>query len=247
MKKRVGICGILGKMGRCVYQAVSSEKTLCCVGGVDLKPSNELPVPVYQDIGKLIQECRPDVLVDFTISDAAFRNIKAALQQKVACVVGTTGLSEKELKALDRQAKKNHTPCFLAPNFSIGAVLMMQFASIASKFFPEAEIIEYHHNQKKDAPSGTAIRTAQLMHSKKDPENMDRPSRGELHHHIPVHSVRLQSLVAHQEVLFSKQGELLTIRHDSFDRTCFMEGVLLAIRKVDKLKKGLTIGLENLF
>jgi 4-hydroxy-tetrahydrodipicolinate reductase len=167
-----------------------------------------------------------DAVVDFTTPDAAPANVRAALGQGVSCVVGTTGWDPQPLHEL---AAANGLRLFVAPNFSIGAVLMMRFAREAAQFFPRAEVIELHNEAKKDAPSGTARATAELIGG--DPV---------------IHSVRLPGLVAHQEVIFGSEGQLLTIRHDTTARDSFADGVLLALEKLDTLPPGLTVGLESL-
>ena len=167
-----------------------------------------------------------DAAVDFTTPEAAPANVRAALEQGVSCVVGTTGWDPAELGAL---AEEVGLRLFVAPNFSIGAVLMMRFAQEAAAHFPRAEIVELHNEQKKDAPSGTARATADLIGGS--------PA---------IHSVRLPGLVAHQEVIFGGQGQLLTIRHDTTGRESFADGVMLALAKLDALPAGLTIGLESL-
>ena len=167
-----------------------------------------------------------DAAVDFTTPDAAPANVRAALEQGVSCVVGTTGWEPEELGAL---AAERGLRLFVAPNFSIGAVLMMRFALEAADHFPRAEIVELHNEAKKDAPSGTAKATADLIGGS--------PA---------IHSVRLPGLVAHQEVIFGGEGQLLTIRHDTTGRESFAEGVLLALEKLDELPPGLTVGLEAL-
>jgi 4-hydroxy-tetrahydrodipicolinate reductase len=167
-----------------------------------------------------------DAAVDFTTPDAAPANVRAALEQGVSCVVGTTGWDPQPLDAL---AAANGLRLFVAPNFSIGAVLMMRFASQAATYFPRAEVIELHSEAKKDAPSGTARMTAELIGG--DPV---------------IHSVRLPGLVAHQEVIFGGEGQLLTIRHDTTARESFAYGVLLALEKLDSLPPGLTLGLDAL-
>jgi 4-hydroxy-tetrahydrodipicolinate reductase len=167
-----------------------------------------------------------DAAVDFTTPDAAPANVRAALEQGVSCVVGTTGWDPAELGAL---AEEKGLRLFVAPNFSIGAVLMMRFAREAAAHFPRAEIVELHNEAKKDAPSGTARATAELIGDGTE-----------------IHSVRLPGLVAHQEVIFGGEGQLLTIRHDTTGRESFGDGVLLALEKLDELPPGLTVGLETL-
>ena len=168
-----------------------------------------------------------DAAVDFTTPEAAPGNVRAALEQGVSCVVGTTGWDPGELGAL---AKEQELRLFVAPNFSVGAVLMMRFAHEAAAHFPRAEIVELHNEAKKDAPSGTAKATAELVGG--DPA---------------IHSVRLPGLVAHQEVIFGGEGQLLTIRHDTTGRESFADGVLLALQKLGELPPGLTVGLDALF
>jgi 4-hydroxy-tetrahydrodipicolinate reductase len=179
-------------------------------------------------------------------------NIRLALESKTACVVGTTGVGAGELNEIARLCEKHETPAFIAPNFAIGAVLMMEFSARAARFFPRAEIIELHHDKKLDAPSGTALLTARKMVEAEgcalQPESAseEKPPRGQLFgDKVHIHSVRLPGLVAHQEVVFGGLGQTLTLRHDSMSRESFMPGVLLAIRRVQSLK-GLTLGLENL-
>jgi 4-hydroxy-tetrahydrodipicolinate reductase len=180
----------------------------------------------FADIDEALDATRPDVLVDFTRPDVVEANLRAALSRNIDCVVGTTGLTGEKLEELS-ELGDGSTCLFYAPNFAIGAVLLMQFAQTASQYMEKAEIIELHHDQKLDKPSGTALRTAELMEGKP-----------------PIHSVRLPGLVAHQEVIFGDVGQTLTIRHDSIDRTSFVPGVLLACREVVK-RSGLIIGLEN--
>jgi 4-hydroxy-tetrahydrodipicolinate reductase len=167
--------------------------------------------------------------VDFTRPDAVQANVEGALRAAVPCVVGTTGLSDENLAHLDELARENRVACFFAPNFAVGAVLMMRFAAEALRHLPRAEIIELHDEAKVDAPSGTAKATAKAM-------GRD----------VPIHSVRLPGLVAHQEVLLGGLGQLLTIRHDTTSREAFVPGVLLALEKLPRLEPGLTVGLENL-
>ena len=170
-----------------------------------------------------------DAAVDFTAPSAVLGNATAALAAGVPCVIGTTGLSDDDLAALDRLARERKIPCFVAPNFALGAVLMMRFAAEAARSFPNAEIIELHADTKLDAPSGTAKATAARMGGD-----------------VPIHSVRLPGLVAHQEVIFGGQGETLTIRHDTTSREAFVPGVLLALDRLRGLPPGLTVGLEAL-
>jgi 4-hydroxy-tetrahydrodipicolinate reductase len=170
-----------------------------------------------------------DAAVDFTAPSAVLGNATAALSAGVPCVIGTTGLGDDDLAELDRRARERQIPCFVAPNFALGAVLMMRFAAEAARSFPNAEIIELHADTKLDAPSGTAKATAARMGG-----------------NVPVHSVRLPGLVAHQEVILGGPGEILTIRHDTTSREAFVPGVLLALDRLRGLPPGLTVGLEAL-
>jgi 4-hydroxy-tetrahydrodipicolinate reductase len=170
-----------------------------------------------------------DAAVDFTRPDAVRANVERCLGAGVPCVVGTTGLGPAELAAFDALARERNVACFVAPNFAVGAVLMMRFAVEAARVLPRAEIVELHHESKLDAPSGTAKATAEAM-------------GGE----VPIHSVRLPGLVAHQEVLLGGDGQLLTIRHDALSREAFVPGVLLALERLPTLPAGLTVGLEAL-
>ena len=170
-----------------------------------------------------------DAAIDFTRPDAVRGNVEACLGGGIPCVVGTTGLGPDDLAAFDALAREQGITCFVAPNFAIGAVLMMRFAAEAARYMPSAEIIELHHETKVDAPSGTAKATAELI-------------QGD----VPIHSIRLPGLVAHQEVLFGGDGQLLTIRHDTLSREAFAPGVLLALERLPALPPGVTVGLESL-
>ena len=170
-----------------------------------------------------------DVAIDFTRPDAVRENVERCLDAGVACIVGTSGLEQAALAALDAKAKERGVACFVAPNFALGAALMMRFAGEAAKHLPKAEIIELHHEAKLDAPSGTAKATAELL-------------QGD----VPIHSVRLPGLLAHQEVIFGGLGQTLTIRHDTISREAYVPGVLLALRRLPTLPPGVTVGLETL-
>jgi 4-hydroxy-tetrahydrodipicolinate reductase len=213
-----------------------------------------LGVAVSQDLKAALTESRSTVLVDFTVAGSALTNIEIALRAGVASVVGTTGLTASDLERVGAWTEEAGTPALVAPNFAIGAVLMMQFAAQAAAYLPDAEIIELHHEKKVDSPSGTALLTAQKIRSARTGSPATLPgepveklpgARGAEMDGIRIHSVRLPGYVAHQEVIFGGLGQTLAIRHDSTDRRSFMPGVLLAIRKVRSLQ-GLTIGLEQL-
>ncbi|MBN1192577.1 MAG: 4-hydroxy-tetrahydrodipicolinate reductase [Coriobacteriia bacterium] len=254
---RVLVSGAAGRMGREVVRAVMAEGDLELVAAVDPAAAGN---PVGEgsalsfapDLDAAISEAAPDVMVDFTHPAAVAANIRTALARGVHCVVGTTGLPVEDLEALASSAPAG-TCLFVAPNFAIGAVLMMRFAADAARFMPHVEIIELHHDRKADAPSGTALRTASLISAARTsvPDAPGRETevaegaRGALSDDVTIHSVRLPGLVAHQEVLFGGQGQTLSIRHDSIDRTSFMPGVILAIRKVGQ-RSGLVVGLEHM-
>lgn len=251
---RVIVAGAAGHVGREVLTAVAAENDMEVVAAVDPAHAGEMSsgVTLVADLASAIAETRPDVLVDFTHPTVVEGNIRTALAAGVHCVVGTTGLATSTLLTLAADAPDG-VCLFVAPNFAIGAVLMMRFAAEAARFMPHAEIIELHHDRKADAPSGTALRTAGLIAAARTrvPESPGRETeiaqgaRGALVDDVSVHSVRLPGLVAHQEVLFGGQGQTLTIRHDSIDRTSFMPGVVLAVREVGN-HSGLVVGLERL-
>jgi 4-hydroxy-tetrahydrodipicolinate reductase len=214
----VAVSGAAGKMGQTVCAAVEGAGDMALVGRAD----PHLGVSLQDVLGDA------DVVVDFTQPDTALYNAELCLEAGVHCVMGTTGV---DFSVLEGVGSAN---LFVAPNFAIGAVMMMQVSQEIAKHMPEVEIIELHHDQKKDAPSGTAKRTAELI----------RGAGGNVHE--PIHSVRLPGLVAHQEVIFGGLGETLSLRHDSISRESFMPGVLLAVRKVGSLERSPVIGLENL-
>ena len=214
----VAVSGAAGRMGEAVCNAVEGAEDMALVGRAD---------PV---LGAALEDVLgdADVVVDFTQPDTALHNARLCLEAGVHCVMGTTGAAFAQLEGVGT------ANLFVAPNFAIGAVLMMEAAKLAAAHMPECEIIELHHDRKLDAPSGTAKRTAELV----------RGAGGNVHE--PIHSVRLPGLVAHQEVLFGGVGQTLSIRHDSIARESFMPGVLLAVRKVGSLERSPTVGLENL-
>jgi 4-hydroxy-tetrahydrodipicolinate reductase len=238
---RVGVLGAKGKVGATMVQAVEAAQDLTFTAGVDAGD----PLSMFADR-------HTEVVIDFTHPDVVMDNLKFLIDNGIHAVVGTTGFTDERLSQVEAWLEESRTTAVLiAPNFAIGAVLSMHFAKQAARFFESAEVIELHHPQKADAPSGTAARTARLIADARKglPPNPDATStgmdgaRGADVDGIPVHSVRLAGLVAHQEVLFGTQGETLTIRHDSLDRTSFVPGVLLAVRTVRE-HPGLTVGLE---
>ena len=260
---RVLVSGAWGQMGRIVVSTVLAEPDLLLVGAVDpaggghalteIDPHAPAELLVGRQLGATIEETQPEVMVDFTLPAVAKDNLETALKAGVACVVGTTGLTPTDLQMLDRMCRRRETPCFVAPNFSLGANLMMQFATQAAPRYDYVEIIERHHEHKADAPSGTALRTAELIAAARShpvenpPTTLERVpgARGGEAENIHVHAVRLPGYVANQEVVFGGRGEVLKIEHVTTGRECFMPGVLLAIRKVRELE-GLVVGLEQL-
>lgn len=220
---RVVVSGAAGRMGQAVCAAVEGAADMELAGRAD----PELGVELAEALGGA------DVAVDFTTPGAAPGNVRACLAAGVHAVVGTTGYDLDALREAV-EAAPGGANCFVAPNFAIGAVLLMRAAQLAARHMPECEIVELHHDGKLDAPSGTAKRTAELI----------REAGGNVHE--PIHSVRLPGLVAHQEVIFGGEGQTLSLRHDSIDRSSFMPGVLLAVRGVAGLPDRLTVGLEKL-
>lgn len=241
---RVGVLGAKGRMGQEVMRAVNDAPDLELVAALDLGDS----------LDQLLSN-QADVVVDFTTPDSVMANLEFAINAGIHAVVGTTGFDEARLAKVASQVALNPTVgVLIAPNFGLGAVLMMEFSKKASRYFESAEIIELHHSKKVDAPSGTSTRTAEIISNARadaglgpmpDATSTSLPgARGSLVGDVRIHSVRLRGLLAHQEVLFGGPGETLSIRHDSLDRLGFMPGVLLAVREVSK-HPGITYGLEG--
>jgi 4-hydroxy-tetrahydrodipicolinate reductase len=222
---RVVVSGAGGRMGRTVCEAVEGAEDMELAGRGD-------PV-LGTTLLEAIEAGSPDVVVDFSVPGAVFENAKLCLDRGVHVVVGATGMTDDQVNELRASAGRSDANCFIAPNFAIGAVLLMEASKLVAHHMPDAEIVELHHDQKLDAPSGTAKRTAELIAAE---TGGSEP---------PIHSVRLPGLVAHQEVVFGGLGQTLTIRHDSIARESFMPGVLMAVRKVGELD-GLVVGLEHL-
>jgi 4-hydroxy-tetrahydrodipicolinate reductase len=254
---RIGICGAGGRMGREVCRAVAADPYLELVCAVDPEYTNALLVELLPELStdlritgdlEALVESGVEAMVEFSIAKAARENIPFALERGIHCVVGTTGINQDDIESFEAIASRRKIGCLVAPNFAIGAVLMMDFARKAGRYMEDCEIVELHHQAKLDAPSGTARNTVLLILEGRGVENAaetEEGPRGLVIGDIHVHSVRLPGLVAHQEVIFGGQGQSLTIRHDSFDRTSFMPGVILALRKISEIK-GLVIGLEKI-
>lgn len=245
---KVAVCGAMGRMGKEVCSAVNNDSSMKLVAQIDIMGD------CYKSIEEAHKNCEVDVLVDFTQPSSIYENAKYCLNNGIKIVVGTTGLKDEEIEHLKKLSTENKTGCLIAPNFSTGAVLMMMFAKMAAKYFDNAEIIEYHHNQKKDAPSGTAIKTALMMSEAKDTfkggncqetETIEGSRGGTSYSDIQIHSIRMPGFMASQEVLFGSFGQTLSIRHDSTDRKCYMSGVVMAVKHVFD-KNDFVYGLENI-
>ena len=236
------INGIDGKMGRLVKANISVHPDFEFMAGTGRK----------DDLAKIIKKTQADVVIDFTTPQSVFHNATIIVQSGARPVIGTTGLTLEQIAILDQKCCSKKLGGVVAPNFSVGAMLMMRYAQDAACYFPDVEIIEMHHPQKIDVPSGTAIKTAQMINevrlSKKDRKKKDGPfkdhARGEIESGIPIHSVRLSGLFSHQSVIFGSNGETLTLRHDGTSRHCIIPGVFLACRQVMTLER-LVYGLEN--
>ena len=245
----VAVCGSNGKMGKEVVKAVNDDKELSLVAQIDIIDGE------YSSIENAAQAQKIDVLVDFTQPKSIYENAQYCLNNGINIVIGTTGLSDEQIVNLKSLSEKNKVSCLIAPNFSTGAVLMMMFAKQAAKYFDNAEIIELHHNQKKDAPSGTAVKTALMMSEASEKsfvtgncsetETIEGARGGISYSDIHIHSVRMPGYIASQEVLFGSSGQTFKIRHDSMNRECYMPGVLMAVKHVVKQPEFI-YGLENI-
>ncbi|MGX1900750.1 dihydrodipicolinate reductase [Thermolongibacillus altinsuensis] len=260
---RIIIAGPRGRMGReavslvhktehfelvAVVDRINEGKTLA-----DLEGFPPLSVPIFTDLERCLQQVEADVLIDLTTPEVGKIHAETALRYGVRPVVGTTGFTNEDIARLTALAEEKQIGAIIAPNFAIGAVLMMKFAQMAAKYFHDVEIIELHHDQKLDAPSGTALKTAELIQAVRPAKAQGHPdeketlphARGAAYDGMRIHSVRLPGLVAHQEVIFGGDGQTLTIRHDSFNRASFMSGVKFSVETVMHLQT-LVYGLENL-
>ena len=261
---KVLVNGACGRMGRTVVKAVLDDAELELVGAVDVTGGADTGalagyapngILVETDLAAALTRLQPEVMIDFTRPDVVFGNVQTALAHHVSPVVGTTGLTQAQKDEIKAQAEKEQTPAFIAPNFAIGAVLLMLLSRQAAKYMPEVEIIELHHDKKLEAPSGTAAQTAAMIaevraaHKQGNPEEREKDgwdgARGADYEGMRVHSVRLPGFIASQEVIFGGLGQTLTLRHDTTSRESFMPGVVLAAKKVRGLT-GLTVGLDKL-
>lgn len=258
MTKKVLVAGFTGAMGQKAVNLVNSLDNFELVAGMSPTATNDpqkynLPAgaKIYQSLAE-IPDLAADIWIDFTTPKAVYNNVKFALEHHISPVVGTTGMSDEQEVELIKISQKEKVGGLIAPNFGMSAVLLMKFAKEAAQYFHDAEIIEMHHADKKDAPSGTALATAKMI-AENRPEHETAPDevetlenvRGGDYQGIKIHSVRLPGYIAHEQVLFGGPGEALTIRQDSFDRESFMGGVKVALEKVDQLDE-LVVGLENI-
>lgn len=254
--------GPRGKMGTEAIKMMTNEPHFQLVACIDRKNNGKTlhdiqhicdeNIPIFDDAASCFQEIKADVYVDLTVPQIGFEYAKLALEHHICSVIGTSGFSEEQIDELSILAEQNKTGCIIAPNFALGAVLMMLFSKMAAKYFPDVEIIEKHHDKKIDAPSGTALKTIDLIKQSRTSKIQGHPdeyeiiagARGGDVDGIRVHSMRLPGLVAHQEIVFGSKSQLLTIKHDSFHRESFMDGLKLAIEKVTHMQK-LVYGLEH--
>jgi len=253
--------GALGKMGREVVAAINRTPELELVGAVDIKatqgeltlPDDSKKVPLSSNLSSLLEICHPKVLLDFTISEAAMAAARVAIKKGINVVIGTSGLSEDNLTEIAQLSEANKVGAVVAPNFTIGAAVLLNAVKDAAKLFDYVDIIEMHHHEKVDAPSGTALATAKAMlqargkpflYSKTKKETLSGTRGGEVDG-VAIHSVRLPGFVASQEVVFGGQGQTLSFRHDTIGRECYVPGVILAIKEVVK-RQGLIYGLDAL-
>lgn len=246
---KVAVCGAMGKMGKEVVNTILETPETELAAKIDTA-SDEM----YHTIEAARKDCDIDLVIDFTQPESIFENAKYCLTHKIKMVIGTTGLTDEQISELKKLSESNNTGCFIAPNFSTGAVLMMKCAELCARYFDNAEIIEFHHNRKKDAPSGTAIKTALMMSKAKESftagncpetETIQGSRGGNSYSDIHIHSVRMPGFMASQEVIFGSMGQTLTIRHDSSDRKCYMPGVMLAVRHLVE-KNDFVYGLDNI-
>lgn len=263
MSKRILINGACGRMGKEVVKTVINETDDKLVGACDIKKTGKNIVEelglkgpeciIYDDLQEAIYKTKPEVIIDFTTPEVIMNNIKTGLKNEVHMIVGTTGITEVDMKKIDEWTNKFKVNALIVPNFAIGAVLLMDYAAKASEYMDDVEIIELHHDQKVDAPSGTALKTAALINQSKKKKNNKKTDyieklegvRGGNKNGINIHSVRLPGLVAHQEVIFGSEGQTLTLRHDSYNRSSFMPGVRLALQKIETIN-GFVYGLEKI-
>jgi len=262
--KKIALFGICGKMGKSMLSELILENDIKVVAGFDkVNKGTDIGVLIGREITGIkvtdnydeIKETKPDIIVDFTGPEIVYKNIMWAIENNINIIVGATGLKKEEIEVIKEKSENlKKSKVFIAPNFTLGAVLMIMISKMVANYFDNCEIIEMHHDNKKDAPSGTAMATATAISKVKkfnenkfitgEKENVEG-SRGAFYDGIHIHSVRLPGLLAHQSIIFGSKGQTLTIRHDSIDRSSYYPGLILAIRSLDKLPY-FTYGLENL-
>jgi 4-hydroxy-tetrahydrodipicolinate reductase len=258
---KVVIHGVLGRVGQEVLRAVCADAELQAVGAVDIKakkkvlalPGTAAEIPLSSDVDSILSSTNPDVMVDFTLYQAAMPAIRAAAKHKVNLVIGTTGFSQQDIDEIDKLCRDNTIGAVVASNFALGAILMIHMAKVAAKYFDYAEIIEKHHEKKADAPSGTALSTAKAMVEARGKGFTMPPleketlagTRGGNVDGISIHSVRLPGYMANQDIIFGSLGQTLKISHETVSREAFMPGVLMAVKHVNE-NKGLIVGLDKL-
>ncbi|MFN8674465.1 MAG: 4-hydroxy-tetrahydrodipicolinate reductase [Candidatus Sericytochromatia bacterium] len=262
--QKILVAGAVGKMGLEIVKTILSDKNLKLVGvlgnktglGEDigkLTLGKEIGLLVRNDFDNLLEECKPDIVLDVTNAEPSYNIILKALERNINCITGTTGFSQKQLDKIKELTEKNNLTTIIAPNFSIGAVLMMKFSENAAKYFDNVEIIEMHHEKKKDSPSGTAIKTAEMIskNNKKFNENLPESEekiagvRGGCINNINIHSIRTPGFVATQEVIFGGLGQIFVIKHQTINREAYMPGVTFCIKRLPEIK-GYIYGLENI-
>ncbi|KAB7708925.1 4-hydroxy-tetrahydrodipicolinate reductase [Bacillus aerolatus] len=262
-KIKVIIAGPRGRMGKEAVYMVQEAANLELAAVLDYKYNGQklseldgfsgIDVPIFTNINDCFSEINADVLIDLTTPETGYIHTKTALEHNIRPVVGTTGFTDEQLMELKELAEEKGLGCIIAPNFAIGAVLMMKFSEMAAKYFQDVEIIELHHDKKLDAPSGTAIKTAQMISEVRSAKQQGHPqeketmtgARGAEMEGMHIHSVRLPGLIAHQQVMFGADGQTLTIRHDSYNRASFMSGVKVCVETVMKVET-LIYGMENI-
>ncbi len=254
--KKIAFFGICGKMGKSMSEGLAKEEDIRIVAGFDKKNIGQdigLGFEITDDFNKILKS-EPDLIIDFTGPDITYKNINWAIENSIDIIVGASGLSKEQIKEIEAKVHEKSSKVFIVPNFSIGAVLMMKLSASVSKYFDGCEIVEMHHDQKKDAPSGTAIATATLISKEKNfsqeklrvnEKEILEGSRGAFCEGVHIHSIRSPGLLAHQEVIFGTTGQVLKIRHDSLDRSSFYPGLMMSIKGIDRLGS-FTYGLECL-
>lgn len=261
--KRIAVFGVCGNMGSAITGELLKEKDVEIIGGFDrvhtgkdiglFLGGNASGSKIYDSLADIKELC-PDLVIDFTNAEVSLMSIEWAISNSVDIIVGATGFKKEEINLIKEKANSSKSRVFIVPNFAIGAVLMMELSAIAAKYFESCEIIELHHNKKKDAPSGTALLTAEKINAVKEftdvrledgEKETIEGSRGAFAEGVHIHSLRLKGLLAHQEVKFGTMGQTLTIRHDTLDRLSFYPGIILAVRAIDRLNN-FTYGLDKI-